>query len=651
MTPMRPLRPRPLLRLVALTFLLWMPALPGQADPAEALRRALAEAGADDWAGATAAAEGPVARDIVEWMRLRSGEGTLTDYEEFLARRPDWPGLTLLRREGEEAVARSTTPERVLAWFEAGQPQTVEGSFALIRALSDLGRAEEAQAEAVRAWIALSFTSEQEQTLLQAYPRALEPAHVRRLDRLLWEGEEVEARRMLPRVEPGWQKLAEARIALREDAPGVDARLKAVPAALAGDPGLVYERFIWRMRKDRYEDAATLIVEASGSAEELGRPEEWADRRALLARRLLRDGDPRTAYRVASSHHLAGGADYADLEFVAGFVALRSLGDAPAALEHFRALGAAVATPISLARAAYWEGRALEAMNRPEEARAAYARAAEFQTAYYGLLASERAGIPLSEAVLGQGARPDWKAASFAQSSVFEAAVLLLRAGDRTNAKRFLLHLAEGLDATGLAQLGELALARGEPHLAVLIGKQAAERGVVIPRVYFPVTDLVPDGLPVSRALALSIARRESEFDPTVVSPAGARGLMQVMPETARMMAKKTGRAFHPAKLTSDPAYNAALGSAYLKELVEEFGPSIALIASGYNAGPGRPRNWVEQFGDPRREDVDVVDWVEMIPFAETRTYVMRVAESVVIYRAKLKGAVGPVNLTGELKG
>jgi soluble lytic murein transglycosylase len=173
----------------------------------------------------------------------------------------------------------------------------------------------------------------------------------------------------------------------------------------------------------------------------------------------------------------------------------------------------------------------------------------------------------------------------------------------------------------------------------------------VIPRVYFPLTDLVPDGLPVSRALALSIARRESEFDPAVVSPAGARGLMQVMPETARMMAQKTGRAFVAGKLTTDPAYNAALGAAYLKVLVEEFGPSIALIASGYNAGPGRPRSWIEQFGDPRRADVDVVDWVEMIPFAETRTYVMRVAESVVIYRAKLKGGVGPVDLTGELKG
>jgi soluble lytic murein transglycosylase len=456
---------------------------------------------------------------------------------------------------------------------------------------------------------------------------------------------------MLPRVGADWRKLAEARIALREESPGVDAKLKAVPSVLSGNPGLAYERFIWRMRKDRYEEAATLIVDSSSSAETLGRPEDWAERRALLARRQLRDGDPRMAYQVAASHHLAGGSDYADLEFIAGFVALRHLGDAQAGLDHFRRLTAAVSTPISLARGAYWEGRALDQLGQTDAARAAFARAAQNHTAYYGLLAAERQGMPLDPEILGRQQYPDWQTASFADSSVLQAAILLQQAGDRALAKRFLLHLAEGLNAQELGQLGDMALSLDEPHFAVLIGKQAAERGIILPRVYYPVTDLVPDGLAVSRALALSIARRESEFDPGVVSPAGARGLMQVMPETARMMATKLGKGFDRARLTSDPAYNAALGSEYLKQLLEEFGPSIALIASGYNAGPGRPRAWVEQFGDPRRDDVDVVDWVEMIPFSETRTYVMRVAESVVIYRAKLKGEAGPIDITGELKG
>ena len=638
------------LRLVALGLLLASP-WPVQAGEVAGLRTALAAAGAEDWAAATAAAEGQVSDDIVDWLRLRSGEGQLGEYEAFLQRRPDWPGLGLLREKGEAAVARSTSAERVLAWFNGGQPETVEGSFALIRAYTALGQTDAARTEAVRAWLALSFTAEQEAALLEAYPKALAQVNETRLDRLLWDGEATEAARMLPRVGADWRKLAEARIALREESPGVDAKLKAVPAALSNNPGLAYERFIWRMRKDRYEEAATLIVDSSSSAETLGRPEDWAERRALLARRLLRDGDPRMAYRVAASHHLAGGSDYADLEFIAGFVALRHLGDAQAGLDHFRRLTAAVSTPISLARGAYWEGRALDQLGQTDAARAAFARAAQNHTAYYGLLAAERQGMPLDPEILGRQQYPDWQTASFADSSVLQAAILLQQAGDRALAKRFLLHLAEGLNAQELGQLGEMALSLDEPHFAVLIGKQAAERGIILPRVYYPVTDLVPDGLAVSRALALSIARRESEFDPGVVSPAGARGLMQVMPETARMMASKLGKGFDRARLTSDPAYNAALGSEYLKQLLEEFGPSIALIASGYNAGPGRPRAWVEQFGDPRRDDVDVVDWVEMIPFSETRTYVMRVAESVVIYRAKLKGEVGPIDLTGELKG
>ena len=638
------------LRLAALGLLLASP-WPVQAGEVAGLRTALAAAGAEDWAAATAAAEDQVSDDIVEWLRLRSGEGQLDEYEAFLQRRPDWPGLGLLREKGEAAVALSTSAERVLAWFNGGQPETVEGSFALIRAYTALGQTDAARAEAVRAWLALSFTAEQEAALLEAYPKALAQVNETRLDRLLWDGEATEAARMLPRVGADWRKLAEARIALREESPGVDAKLKAVPAALSNNPGLAYERFIWRMRKDRYEEAATLIVDSSSSAETLGRPEDWAERRALLARRLLRDGDPRMAYRVAASHHLAGGSDYADLEFIAGFVALRHLGDAQAGLDHFRRLTAAVSTPISLARGAYWEGRALDQLGQTDAARAAFARAAQNHTAYYGLLAAERQGMPLDPEILGRQQYPDWQTASFADSSVLQAAILLQQAGDRALAKRFLLHLAEGLNAQELGQLGDMALSLDEPHFAVLIGKQAAERGIILPRVYYPVTDLVPDGLAVSRALALSIARRESEFDPGVVSPAGARGLMQVMPETARMMATKLGKGFDRARLTSDPAYNAALGSEYLKQLLEEFGPSIALIASGYNAGPGRPRAWVEQFGDPRRDDVDVVDWVEMIPFSETRTYVMRVAESVVIYRAKLKGEAGPIDITGELKG
>jgi soluble lytic murein transglycosylase len=636
----------------ALILAFGLQTLPATADTTQAMRTALELASGKDWDGALAVAPSGVGRDVIEWQRLRAGDGRLGEYEDFLARRPDWPGLPLLREKGEAAVARSDDPARVIAWFEAGPPETGTGAIAYVRALLAAGRAADAETEAMRAWSRLPFSAEEEQALIDLSPEGVGFVHELRLGTLLWEGRGTEAERMLKRVPEDLQAVARARLALQREGKGVTGLIEAVPKAYAKDPGLAYDRFIWRMKKDLYDEATELILERSTSAETLGRPEAWAERRALLARYLMRKGRAQEAYRVAANHHLptdSGASAYADLEFLSGFIALRRLNDPGTALTHFQHLLAGVTTPISLARAHYWIGRAQEAAG--QDGAASYKAAAAHQTAFYGLLAAERLGLSLDAGLLQKPAVPDWREAAFAQSSVLAATQTLLKAGDRALAKRFLLHLGESQDETGLAQMADMTIDWGEPHLAVLVAKQAAERGLILPHAYYPVPEFVPDGLKVSRALALSISRRESEFDPAARSSADARGLMQVLPGTAKQMATKLGKPFDASKLISDPAYNVTMGSAYLAEMADEFGPSIALIASGYNAGPGRPRRWMTEFGDPRRPDVDVVDWIETIPFAETRTYVMRVAEGVVIYRAKLKGAVGPVRITDELKG
>ena len=642
---------RQTLAIAGLGFLVQFAPLTAQADEVSALRTALDRASFEDWDNAAAAAEGQVSQDLIEWLRLRAGAGKLGDFEAFLSRRPDWPGLALLREKGEAAVARSTDPNRVMAYFTDQLPRVPDGSIALVKAYLATGRAADAETEAIRAWTELEFTAPEEDALLALMPDALAVAHEVRLDRVLWADRVPEAKRMLPRVGKDWRALANARMALRAMDANASALVDAVPKSLAGDAGLAFERFQWRMKKDRIADATTLILDRSKTSASLGDPAAWADRRATLARNLMRAGQPRDAYKVAARSHLTEGQDYADLEFLAGFIALRKLNDPDTALTHFANLKAAVATPISLSRALYWQGRAYEAKGEKKSAKTAYSEAAQNQTAYYGLLAAERLGLNLDVGLLADNRPADWRTASFAASSVFQVARLLVRAGDRSLAKRFLLHLAERLSSGELDQLADYALEANEPHIAVLIAKQAAERGIILPRAYFPITDLVPDDLPVSRALALSISRRESEFDAAVISPAGARGLMQVMPGTAKQIAPTAGLPYEPGRLTSDPAYNVALGSTYLRKLIDEFGPALALVASGYNAGPGRPRSWIADFGDPRRADVDVVDWVETIPFTETRTYVMRVVESIVIYRAKLKGAVGPVRIRSELTG
>jgi len=626
-----------------------------QATEVAALSAAMKLANQQDWPEALAAAQaaGAVGADVVTWTWLRAGQGRLGDYESFLQRRPDWPGLPFLKEQGEQAAARSQDPARVVAYFAGDKPRTGAGSLALVRAYDMLGQTDKARAEALRGWVALKYTAEDQAELLTRHADALQEGHAPRLDQILWDGNRAsEGQRMLPLVSKGWAALATARMALRADKDGVSALVAAVPDAFRDNAGLAFERFLYRMRHDNYADAATLIVERSASAETLGYPDQWAEKRISLTRYLMRTGSPKQAYQVAALHHLTSGTDFAELEFLAGYVSLRKLNDPARALTHFARLQTTSATPISLARAWYWTGRANEAAGNAAKARNAYQTAATYQTSYYGLLAAERLGQNLDPAALSNR-KPtgDWKQAGFARSTVFDAARRLAASGQSQLSARFLLHLGEGLNNRDFELLSEYAMQSGQYRSALLIAKAAIDRDLVFPRPYFPVPDMVPDGLAVSRALALSIARRESEFDPAARSSANALGLMQVLPTTAKHMADELGLPFAQSRLTSDPSYNVTLGAQYLRKMVDEFGPAVALIASGYNAGPRRPRDWIAAFGDPRLPSVDVVDWVESIPFAETRTYVMRVAEGVVIYRAKLKGEAGPVRITAELTG
>lgn len=645
------------LKLCTLALAAGLAALPAAAySPKEinALQTAQRLADHQDWEGAQAAAmaAGSVGADLIEWERLRAGAGLLGDYEGFMARRPDWPGLAYLKTKGEVAVARSQDPNRTLAYFGTDLPQTAAGSLAMSAALEAKGRHADAVAEATRAWTELSFSADEQTRILAGYGEALKVAHEVRLDRILWDGDRAgEAQRMLPLVSKGWAALASARMALRADKPGVAALVAGVPQALQDDPGLAFERFLFRMRQDNYADAASQIIDRSASAKRLGDPAEWADKRASLARNLMRSGQAKTAYKVASTHQLGDPKAYADLEFLSGFIALRKLGDPGRALKHFsRLLGAT--TPISQARALYWTGRAQEALGDKAKAQTSFAQAAQFHTTYYGLLAAERLGQTFDVTLVSNAPPPgNWKTARFAKSSVLEAALRLAQAGNEQLSARFMMQLAQSLSDQELGTLAAMALQMKQYRSALLIAKLLAEHGVIQSGAYFPMPDMVPDNLAVSRALALSIARRESEFDPEARSSAGALGLMQLLPTTAAKVARDQGLTYSASRLASDPAYNATLGAAYLKEMVDQFGTAVTLIASGYNAGPRRPLQWITAFGDPRLASVDPVDWVETIPFNETRTYVMRVAEGVVVYRAKLRGSPGPVNITAELTG
>lgn len=626
---------------------------PAKAEDAQGLRAALQAAEAGDWGAAEARAQaaGALSADIITWRRLRESSADFADYFDFLNRHPDWPGMKLLRKKGENAVSDGLLPALVIEFFAAEPPQTGAGSLALARAYLATGDRPAAEAEAVRGWRNLDISAEDQKNFIAEFGSQLEEHHGGRMAAMLWAGLVEDAKRMLPLVGEGTQAVARARIALQEDGKGVTALIKAVPAKMAGSAGLAYDRFRWRIRKDMYADAAALMLERSDSAENLGDPEAWADWRRKLARKEMREGSPQLAYKLAATHRLTEGDDYADLEWLAGYIALRKLGDATTALKHFDRYAATAGGPISKGRAGYWRGRAYEALDRSADAQAAYAEGARYQTGFYGLLSAEKVGLPLPTALAGGEVYPSWKDASFAGSSVFNAGRLLVAAGDPQLAARFFLQLAEGLSGEDIGRLAGMALEENEPYIGLVLAKAAADKGVIWPSAYFPLVGLDHLDLPVPTELTLAIARRESEFNPTAKSAVGALGLMQVMPETGKMMAAKVGVGFDRGKLGSDFDYNAQLGAAYLEGLVAEFGSSPLLVATGYNAGPGRSRKWMGLFGDPRQKGVDPIDWIEAIPFRETQTYVMRVAESLPIYRARLTGQVGPVAFTDLLKG
>ncbi|NNE79970.1 MAG: lytic transglycosylase domain-containing protein [Silicimonas sp.] len=602
-----------------------------------------------EWRAAliTAESASPVARDVIEWHRLRSGKGDFDAALEFLSRNPDWPGLKLLRRKTEAKIPRGQRDDEVIAFFAEQPPQTGLGARALIAAYRGKGLMDMAEAQAITAWQTMILNASDETALLSQYSDVLKAHHTTRLDMLLWRNARKNSERMYPRVSKGWQALAKARLALRKKAKGVDGIVAKVPKSLQDEPGLSFERMQWRARKGKNQDAIDLFIEAE--VDGLGRPEYWAGWRRSIARAKMRSGDIDLAYRLASRHGLTNGSHFADLEWLSGYLALTYRKDGKTALEHFLRFRGAVETPISLGRAGYWEGRAHELLGDFESAALAYAFGAEYQTSFYGLLAAERAGIPLDPALTGETQYPRWRTTSLPSSSVFEAARYFIAAGERNLAEQFLRHMAESLPEEEIGSLGDFVMAENEPHLAVMIGKQAARRGIVVPRAYFPLAPLGLAQFPVPRELALAIARRESEFDPVVQSGAGARGLMQLMPATAKAVARDLQIPYSRDRLITDPAYNARLGTAYLDELMEIFDGNVVMVAAGYNAGPGRPIRWMKARGDPRRGAIDMVDWIEHIPFDETRNYVMRVAESLPVYRARESGVTGPVTLSQEL--
>ncbi|QHP69937.1 lytic transglycosylase domain-containing protein [Bradyrhizobium sp. LCT2] len=595
---------------------------------------------AGDATNAAATISDPVARKLAEWIILRSEDNgaTVERYRAFLSANPSWPSQTFLRRRLEAAMWDDRRDDSVAwSWFENESPVSAKGRFTLAKAM--LARGDRANAERLvrEAWRSDPMSEDTENNALDQFGALLTPGDQKaRMDTLLYGSENEAALRAAKRLGAGYVALAKARIASVKKAPNARALLEAVPRELHNDPGFLFSKIQLLRREEKFAEAAQLMLSAPKDPNRLYNLDEWWIERRLLARKMIDTEEFRSAYLIARDAALPSRDIYkTEQEFTAGWIALRFLNDPATATQHFARIGVGSVNPTTLARAGYWQGRAAEAAGRQQEARNAYARAAEQSTSYYGQLARAKLGLPqieLNSQPRGRGAE---------RLEIVRAAQLLYELDEREMAVPMLADMGENGDPEALTGLGELTQRYSDARGMLLVGKAALNRGLPFDFYAYPVNGIpqfTPIGPEVERSIVYAIARQESAFNPSVVSPAQAYGLMQVTPDAARYVCKRHGATYDLGRLKNDSAYNATLGSAELGGLLEDYRGSYIMTFAAYNAGRGSVKKWVDRYGDPRDPKVDAVDWVELIPFSETRNYVQRIMENLQVYRARFGG-------------
>ena len=597
-----------------------------------------------------AKAKNPLPAKVIQWLDLtRPGPGR--DFQEmtnFLRDNPDWPLRDTLFSQAERAMPDDYPADNVIAWFSGREPKTIDGVIKLATALAAKKRNEQEIRLVRDSWIDMDFSNDQENTYLQLFGALLQSTdHEARLDRLLWDNNPEQSARMLTRVDAPHRALAQARLALETQASNAAAMLSQVPPALRKDPGLIYDQARWLRLSGDVEKAAALLDPVPPH---VLRPEKmWAELKRA-SRLSLDKGEISVAYRLAAHHGATSGDAFVEGEWLAGWISLRFLQDADTAIKHFTTLYKGTKSAVTQATAAYWAGRSAEQVGNKEKAQEWYRLSTKAATTFYSLLAADR----LTDKEVWQ--LRDMPIPQPADKAAFERlelvkVVRLLGALDESDRTRpFIFKLRDMATKSSQYFLtAQLAVDVERDDLAVFVARQARQAGTEMIQYLYPMP-LVPKTATPEPALVLGVIRQESAFLESATSPAGALGLMQLMPATAKQMAKEAGVKYNEKALTKDGQYNIRLGSTYLEKLVDRFDGSYVLAAAGYNAGPSRMSDWIDTYGDPRLSHTDAVDWIESIPFDETRNYVQRVMENLEIYRARLNKGVIKLTLENDLR-
>lgn len=570
------------------------------------------------------------------WLRRYKGGASFDEITSFMIDNPDWPYRQTLMRRAEEALVNPVSKDRTLSWFADTTPLTGMGMLRYGEALLENGNIPQGTNWIKMAWREGNFSQKLEKQIKKNHKTILSTTdHEDRLNRLLWDKRAEDAIRLLENVGNTQKKLAVARIRLMRMSKNVDAALSKIPKSEMNNPGLLYERTKWRRRKGKHEAAREILLTQDETSP---RPDKWWLERQIQSRKLLRLGHISQAYQLVSKHGLAPGGKFADAEWEAGWIALRFLHDYDIALSHFKRLYNNVSFPISRSRGAYWIGRTYAEKKDTKSAEYWYGEAASYASTFYGLVAMKELKqnyLP----IIRVSTKP--KAATISKSEKMEFVKIvkhLAELGESKRTRPFLLKLTENADTLEeFAYIGTLAHEINRPDYAIAVAKKASQLGTELTHINWPTTSHAPEEPPIELPLILAITRQESAFAEDAVSPVGARGLMQLMPATAKSVSRKLKISYSKNKLTSQPDYNTLLGSTYLNTLIRKFDGSYILAIAAYNAGPSRVKRWTKEWGDPRRGDIDVIDWIELIPFKETRNYVQRVMENLQVYRQLLR--------------
>ncbi len=610
-----------------------------------------------------------IAATFAEWKRLQQSDNfAFSDYANFLLLHPGWPGEKS-RRAAAETVLDSGTwaPALVVRFFERFPPITAAGRLRYAEALAASGRRADAEEQARRAWRHGVLRPRDETALIGAFLPALTPAdHDARMDMLLWQGAISTAQRQLAYVSPARRPVFDARIAYRTKAPDADAKGTAALALGRTDPGYIADRAMWLRDSGQSPTMRAYLAQPRQLASFPGDAEKWYEVLLAAARGAQADGQNLLAWQIASQvddafpagtdisdQPLGERDDYTSLTWLAGTVALDRLGRASDAVGMFDRYAHGSKTPTTQSKGFYWAGRAAEAAGDQARAQGYYAKAAGYPDVYYGQLAMERMGQPLRAPadLSGKTADPAARAA-FYRKEIVRAAQWLGSTGNRVDQGLFVRKIAE--DATSESDhllAAELSRTIGRPDLGVLVGKSALQNGLSDYTAAGYPTVPVPATQQDYWTIVHAIARQESQFDRAAVSHAGARGLMQLMPGTAREVSTRLGRSYDPSSLTTDTDYNIQLGSTYFQRMYNLYG-SYPLAVAAYNAGPGNVNKWIRANGDPRLPGGDMVRWIEQIPIFETKNYVQRVIENAVVYdllNPQRARSQGPANLSWYL--